>query len=84
MDKYILVVTLPSGNHYALSTYEGGFALVPFDGFEVKNALAFDSYSEALVHRDKQIAVAPDLEKKMGLIDIVRMSSTTPPQQEKP
>jgi hypothetical protein len=70
MSKWIIVATLPEGDRFAFSRYNGSFALVPFDEHEkVKNALAWDSKEDAELHLEKQLEAAPEL-RRLGTIRV--------------
>ncbi len=67
---YIIVVTLPSGNKYALGQFEGKFSLTPLTAGKFSGkCFAFDTMREANLHLKKQLAIAPDL-KNMGEFEV--------------
>lgn len=61
--KYIITVKFPSGAVWDFSTFKNQFALVQVKDGMVRSALAFDSAQDAQRHLDKQLEIAPDLDK---------------------
>lgn len=74
--KWILKFTLPTGEVYCASAINGNFALVPANGSKFKNAISWNSATEAKewFFKKFQVTAGPEIFSKMMLLkpEVVR------------
>lgn len=67
---FVITCQTPGGHEYAWSVRDQAFALVPVVGDVFRNASAWDTEPEAREYMDRQLEIAPELEK-LGPFEIL-------------